>query len=48
MLFSQNGNPVLNITRAFTITSSQTWYLIAQSSAATTVLYVNFYAMRIG
>ena len=48
MLFSQSGNPVMNITRALTITSNQTWYLITQSGASVSVIYVNFYAMRIG
>ena len=43
-----NGAPVLNLTRAFTITSNQTWYLLAQCGSANTVNYVNFYAMRIG
>ena len=43
-----SGAPVLNLTRAVTITSNQTFYLVAQCSQTNTVIFVQFYAMRIG
>ena len=42
------GAPVLNLTRAVTITSNQTFYLIGQCGSTNTVVFVNFYAVRVG
>ena len=48
VLMFSTGDPIVNVTRAFTITSSQTWNLVAIAGSAVTVSFVNFYAIRIG
>jgi hypothetical protein len=47
MMFSI-GDPTLNVTKAITITSTQTYNLVAVAGNIITASIVNFYAMRIG
>ncbi len=43
-----SGQPVINITRGVSLSSSITLYLVAQSSSAANVANIAFYAIRVG
>lgn len=48
MMQLASGAPVIGVTRGITISTTTTFYLVAQSSVTANVTNVIMYAMRVG